>query len=185
MRDKVLVVSFCILLCLSALPGCGYRFKEAGRPVGVDLRSLAIPLIPSTSTSLGFEGDFTRALREEFVSHARIPLLPVSEAQAVLRGRVYEIKTEPLSYELTQSPVQGGLATYETTNTRRLKVRLEARLVDTATGNVIWEDRAMEEKATYAIGTDPLTNRYNRRQALQKIAGTLAAKIYSKTMERF
>jgi hypothetical protein len=112
-------------------------------------------------------------------------LVPRDEAAMVLLGKVSEIKTEPLSYELSQIEVKNQDTTYEETKSRRLKIKLDAKLVERATGKVIWEDKGMEEKAAFSVGTDPLNNRYNQRIALQEIAQRLANRIYLKTMERF
>ena len=182
---KAFLKSLPILLCLSTSTGCGYHLRATGHPVGIRISSLAIPLITSPSSSLGFEGDLTRLIREEFISHSKVPLVPKGEAAAVLVGRVSRIETEPLSYDLVQQTVDGQITTYEVTDTRWLKIRLDARLVDRITGKVIWEDRAMEEKAIFLVTTDPLANRYNERKALQEISQRLAKRIYSKTMERF
>jgi hypothetical protein len=179
------IASLVILLYMSSSAGCGYQLRATGEPIGTRISSMAIPMVASTSSSLGFEGDLTRIIREEFISHSKIPLVPKGEAAAVLIGRVYEIKTEPLSYSLTQQEVDGQIVTHEVTDTRWLKVQLGAKLVDRITGKVIWEDRAMEEKAVFSVTTDPLTNRYNQRKALQVISHSLAKRIYSQTMERF
>ena len=182
---KTLLVILLVCLSLAVVPGCGYNFQAAGEPVGISIPSLAIPLMASTSSTLGFEGDFTRIIREEFISHARVPLVPRDDAAMVLLGSVSEIRTEPLSYELYQVEVDGRDTTYEETRSRRLKIKLDAKLIERATGKVIWEDKGMEEKATYSVGTDPLSNRYNQSMALQEIARRLASRLYLKTMERF
>ena len=176
-----LVLGCCVLMAA----GCGYRPKAAGVPVGTHIGSLAIELIPSNASTPGFEGDFTGMIRREFVSHARIPLVPEARADTVLEGRVHEISTDPLSYDVVRNTVQNTSTTYATTSTRRLRVRLEVRLIDRRNGAVIWEDAGMEEKASFDVGTDPLSTRYNRTRALETIARRLAEKIYSRTMERF
>ncbi|MDY6970840.1 MAG: LPS assembly lipoprotein LptE [Thermodesulfobacteriota bacterium] len=153
--------------------------------MGIYIPSLAIPVFASTSSSLGFEGDFTRIIREEFISHAKVPLVQEDEAAVVLCGEVHDIKTEPLSYSLVQNTVRGESTNYEVTNTRWLRVTLNARLLDRGSGKIIWEDKAMEEKAVFSVGTDPLANRCSQRKAVQEIANILAKKIYLKTMERF
>ena len=165
--------------------GCGYHVRANGEPVGIGIPSLAIPTMTSTSSNLGFEGEFTRVVREEFVTHARVPLVPREEAAAVILGHIYEIKTEPLTYSLTQTPVKNKVVTYEVTNSRRLIIRLSAKMVDRTTGKVVWEDKAMTEKSSFQVGTDPLANRYNERRALEDVALRLARRIYQKTMERF
>jgi hypothetical protein len=181
---RTIVISASIFLMLLA-EGCGYRLRDTRKPMGIHITSLAIPLIASTSSTKGFEADFTRIIREEFVSHSTIPLVPKDEASAVLIGRVYEIKTEPLNYTLEQNRVQGQVTTYEVTRTRRLKIKLDAKLVDRTIGKVLWEDNAMQDKAAFSVGIDPLTTRHNERKALQEIVRRLANRIYLKTMEQF
>ncbi len=177
----------CLLsgLFIMAAPGCGYRFQGTGKPVGVSMDSLAIPLIESTSSFMGFEGEFTRAIREEFVSHGKTPLVSMEEASVVLIGKIYEIETRPYSYEIHHRDVRGRETSYEVTNARWLEIMLRIRLEDRTTGRVIWEDRKMTERHTYAVTNDPLANRFNQRRALRTIARILARRIYAKTMERF
>ncbi|MBK5100181.1 MAG: hypothetical protein JJE15_04215 [Desulfobacteraceae bacterium] len=181
-RTILISLSILVLLCTG---NCGYGLKDTRTPIGIPIKTLAIPLIESTSSSIGFEADFTRIIREEFVSHTKIPLVPEGEASVVLISKVYEIKTEPLNYTLEQNTVQGQVTTYEVTRTRRLKITLDAKLLDKTMGKVIWQDKGMQDKATFSVGTDPLTTRHNERKALQEIARRLANRIYLKTMERF
>ena len=165
--------------------GCGYHFRATGEPLGVTIQSLSIPLFTSTSSERGFEADFTRVIREEFISHGGIPIVPEENADVVLIGRVYEIKAEPLSYSYSEQNVKGHTTTYEETGKRRLRVMLDVSLVDRVSRKVIWQDKAMEAKAGFEVGRDPLANRYYQQQALEKIADRLAKRIYMKTMERF
>ena len=174
-----------VLIFLGASLGCGYHFRTTGEPVGLKIQSLAIPLITSTSSSLGFEGIFTKAVRNEFVSHSKVPLVSKEKASAVLLGEVIEIRVEPLTYSLVQSTVEGKVTNYELTNSRRLRIKLSASLVDRTSGKIIWADKDLEEKGTFIVGTDPLVNRYNKRTAVQEIAQSLARRLYLKTMERF
>jgi hypothetical protein len=92
--------------------------------------------------------------------------------------RLTSIKTEPLSYRVADN-------TFDVTTSRWLKIRLEAKLVDTKTGKVIWNDPNMEEKASFSVDSDPLKTQYNQRRATKKIAQLLAERIYLRTMERF
>ena len=151
----------------------------------IRIDSLAIPLMTSPSSSLGFEGDFTEVIRREFVSHSKIPIVSKDHAAAVLIGRVYEIRTEPLSYSTTSKTIEDRTYNYEVTSSRWLIIRLDAKLLDRKTGKVIWGEKNMEEKATFGVSTDPLRTRYNQRKATEKIAQLFAERFYLKTMERF
>lgn len=153
--------------------------------MGTTIQSLAIPLVESTSSDLGFESDFTNALRNEFISHTSVPLVSRDKAEMVLIGKIDEIKTEPLTYDIVRNTIQGETTSYEVTNSRRLKIRLDAKLLERASGRIIWEVEGMEEKARYPVSEDPLVNRYNREKALQEIAGRLAERIFSNALERF
>ena len=164
---------------------CGYRFRADGRPVGIEIDSIAIPLMTSTSSVRGFESDFTRMIREEFISHAKVPIVNREQARMVLSGRIYDIRTQPLTYDVQQQTVGGKSIAHETTSSRRLRIRLDISLKDTQTGKTIWHDSSMEEEARFEVGTDPLANQYNEQQALMKIARILAKRVYLKTMERF
>ena len=176
-----------VIICLFGwlVTGCGYHLKTAGEPVGIKIQSLAIPLMTSTSSNIGFEPDFTRIIREEFISHAKVPLLSRESAQTVLTGRIYDIKTEPLSYDYSQQTIKGHSTIYGVTNRRRLKIKLDVKLTDRTNGKIVWRARAMKEKADFTVGLDPLATRYNQQQALEEIARRLAKRIYLRTMERF
>jgi len=169
--------------CLSF--GCGYHFRPAGRPIGVSPDSIAIPLFSSTSSFMGIEGEFTRIIRQEFISHSKVRIESKDTAQAVLSGRIYSITTEPLTYTITQQTIHNYLSTDEVTSSRTLKVRLDVTLTDTGTGKIIWQDPDLTGEASYTVSPDPLTNQYNQRLAVISIARDLATRVYGRTMERF
>ena len=174
-RDFVL--HSCLLLLFCVMAGCGYHFRADGEPVGITLENLAIPLFTSTSTDIGFEANFTRIVREEFISHARVPLVPEERARTVLVGRIIEIRTDPIGYDSS--------GTLTVTKTRRLKIRLDVQLIDRVQGKVIWHDASIEERSSFQVETDPLATRFFQEQALEKLARRAAKKMYQRTLERF
>lgn len=184
---KKLTLLFLFLIFISCFLtfSCGYHFRPAGRPIGVSLDSIAIPLFSSTSSFMGLESEFTRVVREEFISHSRVRIEGKDKAQVVLSGRIYSITTEPLTYSVTQQTIHNFLSTDEVTRSRTLKVRLDVKLTDTITGKIIWQDSTLTGKASFQVSADLLTNRYNQRQALISVDQDLATRIYARTMERF
>lgn len=175
-----------VIAMITVLMGCGYHFGAQGKPVGIVLKSIAIPMMTSTSSELGFEADFTGIIRQEFISHAKVPILSSNDAQTVLTGHIYDIRTEPISFRRLEYEPAGQQPTgYRITDSRYLKVKLDIRFIDRTTGKTIWYENAMEEKARYSLTTDPLANRHNQQQALLSIARVMAKRIYLKTMERF
>ena len=182
---RLFAFNSCFLLLMCFMAGCGYHFSADGEPVGVSLENLAIPLFTSTSTDIGFEADFTRIVREEFISHARVPLVPEERAHTVLVGRIIEIRTDPIGYDAKPFTVNDRSGTFTVTTTRRLKIRLDVQLLDRVQGKVIWHDASIEERSSFQVDTDPLTTRFYQEQALEKLARRAAKKMYQRTMERF
>ena len=153
--------------------------------MGIKIQSLAIPLIESSSSELGFEATFTRVFRESFISKTKIPLLPEDKADAVLTGRIYDIITEPIAFNQTQETVNGEVSTYSVTSRRQVTVKLDAKFTIKATGEVVFHEKDMMERANYDVSTDPLVTRYNEQLAYELIARALADRLFLKSTERF
>jgi hypothetical protein len=184
LKHRTLLLSMSIAL-MTIFTCCGYHFRADGKPIGIEMNSIAIPMVTSSSSEKGFEADFTRMLREEFISHSEVAIVETGQADMILKGRIVDIETRPLSYDSRRYEAGGRTIIHETTNSRRLKIRLDVSLVERATGKSIWHDGNMEENAVFNVEKEPIATQYNQRQALIKIAGLLAKRIYLKTMERF
>jgi outer membrane lipopolysaccharide assembly protein LptE/RlpB len=178
------VFIFFLASCL-LLAGCGYRVRGAGAPIGVSYDTIAIPIFPSTSTFLGYEAEFTRVLREQFITNSRVKIVSNEEAEVILSGTISSISTEPLTYTTTRETIHGITSTYAVTRSREMRVRVEAKLVDRQKGEIVWQDSNLTDTADFLVSEDPLSTRYNQRQAFIAVAQDLATRIYSRTMERF
>jgi hypothetical protein len=189
MKTSQMIKGFlCVIALVVFAAGCGYRISSSGAPAGVavaGISGLAVSLVESPSSKLGFEGDFTRILRKEFISYSGVPLMSESEAPYVLECRVREIRTRPRRYKSTRSALRGDEHIYWRTSARRLSVDIDARLIEQATGKEIWRDDSIVETADWNLGTDPLAERDAQRAALRRLAERVAAKLYSRTVDRF
>ncbi len=180
------------IVFLAVLLGCGYRFSPIGGSaspegggIGRQFHTIAIPMLKSSTTFPGLEADFTTAFREEFISRSGLELVPEKDADVVLEARITRITAAPSAYSVEEFTLGNLKAEYETTSRRTLKVRLWARLIHRGSGRVIWEEARMEERGTYQVGSDPLLNLHNERQAYLDIGRRLARRVFLKTVERF
>jgi outer membrane lipopolysaccharide assembly protein LptE/RlpB len=173
------------MVIFSMLQGCGYHFRATGEPIGMRFRSLAIPMIESTSARLGFESDFTTVLREEFITHSKIPIFSEDRADVIIQCRIYEINEDPISYTLTRYNSGGYEITHEETRSKRMIIKMDVKLRERESGKIIWQDKAMKDRAIFLVDQDPLITRYNRKRAVMEIAERMAKRIYLRTMERF
>jgi hypothetical protein len=164
---------FILILCFF-LFSCGYHFRPAGGSIGVSLDSIAIPVFSSPSSFMGLEGEFTRIVREEFITHSRVRIVKRDEAQGVLCCRIHSVKTIPLTYSVLKQTIHGYTSTDKVTKSRTLRVRLNVKLTDTKTGKIIWQDSTLTEEANFQVSTDPLSTLHNQRQAFISIAHSIS-----------
>jgi len=174
-----------LLLFEASLLGCGYRMQATAKPAGLDITSLAIPVMETPSSMVDFEGIFTRVIRREFAGQSKVPIVSRDKAQMILIGRVLEVTTEPYRYSVEKTEVGAMTVQQETTQARWLRLVMEARLVERATGRVAWSHPYMEDKAVYTVTTDPLRNRYEKSKAIEAIAERLAERMVMMTLQRF
>ncbi len=174
-----------VVLCLCGMVACGYKARLANTGENLPFDSLAVPMVKSTATIPGLEAEITNVIRNEFISHSQVAIVPYEQARAVLLGTVFLVETKPLSYDVEKSTVNGKEISSKTTRLRRLKIRMHVKLIDKKTGQVLWEEKRMEEKGSFEVGADPLAIQYNRQAAINGIAKSLARKIYLRTVETF
>jgi len=177
--------AFLLVVFSLVVAGCGYSLRGPGERIGPDYDTLAIPLFSSTSSFLGYEAEFTGVLREHFITRSRMKIVTRENAQVVLSGTISSIITEPLTYSTKKQVIHGLASTHAVTRSREMRVRVEAKLLDRQKGIIIWQTSNLTDTAGFAVSADPLSTRYNQRQAFIAIARDIAARIYSKTMERF
>ena len=177
----VICAAFLILFAA----GCGYKPSGSAVPDRMDISGLALSIVGSTSSSLGFEAEFTRTIRQEFISFSGIPLMTEADAPYILECNVREINTRPVRYTSKKSIIQGRESVFWRTAARELSIVVEARLIERATGNVLWHDSSIVENSTWNLRADPLADREAERVAVRKIAERIASQLYSRTAARF
>jgi len=180
-----LVVLLLPVFVVLLLAGCGYHLRQSGRPLGLQIRSLAVPMVKSPASTLGFEGEFTKIIREEFISHSSLELVSRDRADAILLASVSRINTRAIGYDITQNTIQDRTIEYEVTNKRRIWVRVDARLIDGKSGALVWEEKGIREQVDFVVSQDPIETRYNRQLAVRSMARNVASRLFALTMERF
>ncbi len=154
-------------MCLAAmfLAGCGYRvlrYGSQGSP------TVAIVTLENDSVEPGVELTVTRALRQEFLRQGGLPLVSdPSRADFVIRGRVLPLETRSDSFSTVALAVEYRV---------RMTLSLEVRA---ANGQAVEVDRAaLTGTELYLASADVEAGRKNRREALQRIADVLAARVH-------
>ena len=157
-----------MLLGLAILPiACSYRLvrHHAGRDVEatVSIRTLA-----NDTLEPGLELAVGRALRREFLRGGRMRLVEdAGRADYSISGRVSSLETASRSFS-------SGVRALEFT----VVIRLELDLVSRDGRRLEVDPFALSESEIYLASADIEVSRKNREEALRRLAGLLASRVY-------
>jgi hypothetical protein len=147
--------------------GCGYALVRSDGALG-DVRSVAIPTPRNDSREPGAEYVVADALRREFLRRRGVRLVEdPSSADLVLSGRVILVGTRAASVDSLVLALE-----YEIT----VEIDLEARR--SGGGTVPLDQGALRETERYLASADAEVTRKNRQEALRRVAGVLAGRVY-------
>lgn len=153
--------------CVFLMAGCGYRLAGSGRlPAGVE--TMFIPVFENRSALTGIENDFTDSLIEEFTRRRGVRLVAEGAADAVLSGVITSISTATVTHR-----------DQYTSSQRRARVTLKVRLVS-RDGRVLWAADDISQDEIYAAEGAKYATDQRLRDAVVKIAGDLAERIYNR-----
>jgi len=162
-RLRAGLVAACVAATL--LAGCGYRVLRYGSDRSL---SVAIVTLENDSVEPGIELTVTRALRQEFLRQGGPSLVSdPGRADFVIRGRVHPLETYSDSFSTVALAVE-----YQVRLTLSLEVRAPGG------GSVDVDRAALTGTELYLASPDVEAGRKNRREALQRIADVLAARVH-------
>jgi len=122
-----------LLLCC----GCGvYSFSSSLLPSHI--KTVAVPLMANETS----RGDLTTALAdsltEALIRDNTLRVVAERDADSVIEGKILEYKREPYTVDTRETVLQ-----------YRIEIVLEARFVDIAKNEVIWEELRLSQWDTY------------------------------------
>lgn len=163
------------ILLLALLSACHYRLvRDGARLPSSQIDSLAVPLARNQTIEAGLEDRFTQALLERLRADGRVPVVAPGRAAAELRCSLKALRTDNVSYD------SSGRAA-----AARATVTAECRLVEPASGTVIWSSGERSASEQYPLGNDPLANEAARESALAEICRDLAETFRALLLDSF
>jgi len=124
---------------LAACAGSGRR-GEVRLPNGV--HKIALRQIVNKSQQSAIEATLFATLRDEFLRDARVPIVPESEADAVIAIVITRYTLTPIQYDYTLAPM-----------TYRLSILVDVDMIEKATGKVFWTEKGLEGAMIYPAST--------------------------------
>ena len=165
---RAMRVCLALLLPLLVLAsGCGYKQVRYAQALG-DVSRVSVQTLSNDSDEPGIEMMVSEALRREFLRRGAVSLVAnPKHADLALGGRVLRIRTQPRSFSATVLALE-----YSVT----LEIDVQVTRADGE--RVVLDVRSLRETAIYLASADLEAGRKNRDEALRRISGLLAARVY-------
>lgn len=162
-------VALAVALGVSA---CGYSLRAS---LPANIKTVHVPVLENRTQEPGIEDFVTRALTEALVTSgvARISSNP-AVADGVLEGAIVGYSLTSLAFDRSTNATQ-----------YRLQLALSLALKDRRTGDVIWKQERIEERADFPV-TGQVTQTLVREQdAVRRAAVDISRAIISLAFEGF
>ncbi len=166
------IVFVAFLICLLA-GGCGYQFAGEIPELGSQYRSISIPMFTNNTSESTLEKIFTKYFREEFILNSNLPLVPTSQADLVIKGKIDGIKTSVVSYRKAEESKES-----------RVTIRIKLKCIQTSDNRVIWQGN-LSYYEEYYQDPDPIITLQNRQKAIHFIAQYLAEEVHQRLAAKF
>lgn len=174
--NKSLLIKIAFICFLFAcLIGCGYSFNPRGESIDNRIQKVYVEAFVNKTAQAEIENYFRTAFINQFIQNSRFRIVSSAEgADAIVRGRILNLNTSPLSY------AKSGLAAEE-----RVAVSLDLTFEDTANSKTIWSSKNMTNSIDYSLNEDINLLSSARKQALRKLANDMAEKAFNLMMSGF
>lgn len=169
--------SVSVLIAMAAsLFSCGYHAGGKTDLVPKSIQTISIPAFTTFSTRYKLVDVLPQQIGREFMARTRFRIVnDPSEADAVLNGSVNTVTAYPTIFDPTS-----GKAT-----SVQIAVSLTVRLIERATGRVLYSRVNMTARQNYQIAVDPHQFFDESNPAFTRLSRDVAHDIVSSILENF
>lgn len=165
-----------VLLVAAALAGCGYHVGGRADLLPSTLRTIAVPAFGNSSPRYRLTGQLPAAVAREFLARTRYRVVAdPDEADAVLYGAVRSYFSFPTLFDQSTGRASGV----------QVSVFLDLKLVERATGKVLFERQNYEFRGRYEIAVDQAQYFDESSTALERLSREVARQVVSSILEAF
>ncbi|MDD5712653.1 MAG: LptE family protein [Smithellaceae bacterium] len=169
------IFSLTLLLAVTLLTSCGYRFSEPADYLGSNVKTVYIAPPENRTSEVYLENYFREAFAERFSRGGRFQMVGNrADADIVLKTVIKNLSTSALSYQ------KQSLIAAEERATVTLDISLEKK-----DGQIIWRDGGFSGYEDYRVDADLNVTHLNRKNALLKLAADTAERAFDLMMSGF
>ena len=165
-----------LLVMIAALAACGggpeVGYRPAPQLLPANIQKLAIRAIANKTEQFGLEDKLALAVRDQFLSDSRYPLVPEEEADGIVCITITRYILTPLAVDSTLAPIS-----------YKMTIIVDVQLVDRAKNQALWDERNLRGNLTFLNQNQ--AGGITEEQARENIWGILAPKIVTRTIDGF
>jgi outer membrane lipopolysaccharide assembly protein LptE/RlpB len=151
--------------------GCGYSLRPS---LPGNVKTVHIPTLQNRTQEPGVEDFVTRALTQALVTSGVAKIAPAETADAVLEGSIVEYSLTSLAFDRTSNVTQ-----------YRLQIGLSLELRNQRTGEVLWKQDRVQERADFPVAGQVTTTIAREEDAVRRAAIDISRAIISLAFEGF
>lgn len=164
------------LLGFATLASCGYHVGGQADLIPKSIQTIAVPAFTSNSTQYRLADMLPKSISREFRQHSRFRVVDDrQDADAVLQGNILSVSAWPV----VSDPTSGKATSVQ------MSVTLGVRLVERATGRVLFSRDRFSVSTQYESAVDPHQFFDESGPAVQRMSERLAQDIVSGIIEAF
>ena len=165
-----------VLALAGLLAGCGYQVAGRGNRLPPDVKTIAVPIFANQTRRFRIEQKLAAAVTREFIERTDFRVTPdPSQADAVLRGTVKDVRSGVLTFDLNT-----GRAT-----TLQVQVTTAVQLVDAHTKKVLFSNPNYVFREEYQISQNTTGQFEEDEPALDRLSRDLARTLVTEILENF
>jgi len=175
-RNSARALGAAALLAAASLSSCGYHVAGRGSALPQEWKAIAIPALKNRTSNYRVEQRFTQALVREMISRTSYRVVPEEkDADAVLEGEVSSLQTTPVLFDPATTRATLML----------VSISMRVRLVDRASGKIVYENAHMVFRNEYEISTDIPSFFQEEGPGLDRMSRDFARTVVSAVLEKF
>jgi outer membrane lipopolysaccharide assembly protein LptE/RlpB len=165
-----------LLVASASITGCGYHVAGRAGNLPAEWTTIAVPAFKNDTTRYRIEQRFTAAVVRQFVQRTKYRIVQdPANADAVLRGEVVSIETDPIIFNATTGQVTMMIVTVHT----------KVQLVSAKDEKPVYENNDMVFRDEYQISSDVQSFFEEQDPALERMSQAFAAQLVSNVLETF
>ncbi len=165
-----------LIVTLAYLPlvaGCGYSVGFGGN-LPSHVKTVAVPIFTNNTQEPAVENVITAAVVNAFVTSGRLKVVPIDEADSILRGQIIGYNLESIAFN-----PQINVTEY------RLRVRVNIEFRDVRQSTLLWKQDGLEEWANFRVQGQVSDSIAREDVAARQAAVDIGRRIVASAIDRF